>query len=119
MDALPKLSSSRTIGFRPGEKLRGLLDALSARTRRPHSDIIRDGLLGNWPQIESLNLALAGSGPGEDADLLLSWLSACREAHRLGLNPRETLLAAATAKHETQPANGPANGQFYPSPNAA
>lgn len=95
-----KISAANAINFRPGELLRGKLDTLAGRTKRGISEIIRDGLLGNWPQIESLNLALAGSGPGEDAELLLSWLAACREAHRLGLNPRDALLAAATAKHE-------------------
>ena len=100
MSDTPKLSAGKSVGFRPSADLRKKLEELSAATGRTYSLILRDGVQGNWPQIKALNLALAGAGPGEDSERLLDWLAACREAQRLGLDPRQTLLAAATAKHE-------------------
>lgn len=55
--APPKLSSAKSVGFRPGA-LRGQLEALLAdlQKRDPNarlSDILRDGVTAFWPQIEA------------------------------------------------------------------
>ena len=52
-----KLSSSKSIGFRPGA-LRGKLDTLYAELQKQDSglklsDVVRDGVTAFWPQIEA------------------------------------------------------------------
>lgn len=53
-----KLSAPRSIGFRPGSKLRAQIEMLSDELSRPGakvtiSAIVRDGMEAFWPQIRT------------------------------------------------------------------
>ena len=97
----PKLSSARSLNFRPGPAIREAIEALAAETGRNPSDILRDGIAAYWPEIEALNRNLArNAAPGEVATLR-SWVDGCAAAARLGLDPAAVLTDACTAALET------------------
>jgi len=53
-----KLSAPRSIGFRPGARLRAQIEMLSDELSRPGakvtiSAIVRDGMAAFWPQIRA------------------------------------------------------------------
>lgn len=93
-----KLSSSATIGFRPGA-LRKKLDDLHADLIQLDSglklsDLLRDGLEAFWPQIEAYLRARQRSGlePARLAELT----SLCAEAMKLGVTPEQLRGQLAT-----------------------
>jgi predicted DNA-binding protein len=97
----PKLSSARSLNFRPGPAIRAAIDDLAAETGRNHSDIIRDGITAYWPEIEALNRNLARNAAPGEVNQLRAWVDSCAAAARQGLDPAAILTDACTAALET------------------
>jgi predicted DNA-binding protein len=94
----PKLN--RTISFRIAPELRQNLDTLATDTDRDISDIIRDGLVAFWPEIEALNRQLGRRATPEAVARLRAYIDAGQQAAALGLDlpallAREAAAAAA------------------------
>jgi hypothetical protein len=89
--ATAKLSSAKPIGFRPGPLLSGKIAALQEEVARrggsiSATDIIRDGLLGCWPQVHAHLLVRHTTVPAQ-ADAVARILAHASKAMELGVTP--------------------------------
>ncbi len=106
---MEKVSAARSVNFRAGPTLVGLIDQLVEDTGRKEADILRDGLAAFWPEIAALNRNLARNASPSDAAQVRGWIDACASAHSLGFDPGDLLRQAlhkeilADAKRQAQP----------------
>jgi hypothetical protein len=96
-----KLSSAKSVIFRPGPGLRVDIEALAAELSRDNakvtiSDILREGISVFWPQIRAFLRARSAIGtiPPED---LAKIVDAARSTVELGLTPEEAETALRNA----------------------
>lgn len=92
---------SAAINFRVPAKFRATVAAFSTETGWGVADICRMGLLSFWPDIEAL-IRASGDKPTEDVAALREFIDLCRVAKSRGLDPRQALADALTAKIEAE-----------------
>jgi hypothetical protein len=99
-----KLSSAKSIGFRPGpllaEKIATLQSDVAARGGSIDiTDVIREGLLGCWPQVRT-HLLVRHTTPPANADDVARLVAICAKALEHGVSP-DQIEATLTAQMET------------------
>lgn len=111
-----KLSNYKSVGFRPGKRLRAELERLAQELSTPDSsvtisDILRDGVNAYWSHIRAFMRAKARH-KGIPDEVVNRIVASGIRAHLLGLNPRDidhALGHALTQKTIRWP--GPATDQ--------
>lgn len=99
-----KLSSAKSIGFRPGPLLSEKIAALQAEVAARGgaldvTDIIREGLLACWPQVSSHLLVRHTVAPAQ-ADAVAQLVAICAKAIEHGITPAQ-IETALDAQLET------------------
>lgn len=92
----PKLGKGITV--RVDMVLREKIETLRKDTLRDISDIVRDGLVAFWPEIEALNRHLGHRANAEDIARLRAWMDAGREAHALDIDLAELIRREKSAR---------------------
>jgi hypothetical protein len=91
-----KLSTAKSIGFRPGPELREEVDRLCNTSGWTTTDIARVGLQAFWPDIKALVEANPGKPPKKADEIreLRKFIDLCRSAQKRGVDPQKTLTDA-------------------------
>jgi predicted DNA-binding protein len=97
-----KVSSSRSIGFRPGVEMRQWLEALSTETGLSITEILKHGVQAYRTEIEALARGRATGRRDETAQTLREYIEICRRAETHGIQPAKALSEAIQASHERE-----------------
>lgn len=98
----PPSKLSKSVGFRANPELRSKIESLAGQTQRDISDILRDGVVAFWPEIEALNRQLGRRATTEDVARLRAWMDAGREAHALNIDLADLIRREKAARAITR-----------------